>query len=92
MSNEYEAMREAYEADWQWEVSEGTTKLGFAEYCEHRREADAMECPRCSEIELREIGEVHDHAARMIGTEYECDSCGHFEMDWRRDLQLVVSA
>jgi predicted RNA-binding Zn-ribbon protein involved in translation (DUF1610 family) len=42
----------------------------------------AMECPRCGELELREIDcNVHDNE---VCTEYECDECGHYECDWRK--------
>lgn len=45
-------------------------------------EAEPMECPKCGEIALKEVGTI-EYLAAFLGMqtaiEYECDECGHWE-------------
>lgn len=42
--------------------------------------SNAMECPVCGEIELRELDcNTYEDG---ICTDYECTECGHFESHW----------
>ena len=45
--------------------------------------ANACECPRCGEIELREVNCTIDaHVDDLVCVEMECENCGHFECHW----------
>lgn len=40
--------------------------------------SNVMECPRCGEITLAEIGCEPIENEQFL-TEFECDECGHYE-------------
>lgn len=43
---------------------------------------NVCECPRCGEIELREVD--CNHVGDEVVIEFECENCGHVECHWRK--------